>query len=283
MLGRQRVYIRRPVAILAIARNYGFNMTEPEVRNALVKSNYYADELLKLFGCSTVESMDISAFEGANVVWDLNNPIPKELENQYDIVFDGGTIEHVFNVPIALSNCARMLKTGGSFISTCPANNYFGHGMYQFCPELFYQAFSLTNGFKTDRMLITQNLYDVFADWYEVREPSKIKERVELHNALLTTILFETTKIGPASELQAQQSDYVAMWNESTSIPGIDPGIIKNCLAEAGVRHFIAWRLPDISIIHFYRKIKLILSSVSSSLFGPNQTHFKKYKRKFSQ
>ena len=48
--------------------------------------------------------MDASAFEGANFVHDLNNPIPEELHCKYDAVVDGGTLEHVFNVPVAFAN-----------------------------------------------------------------------------------------------------------------------------------------------------------------------------------
>ena len=47
-------------------------------------------------------------------------PLPERLYNAYDTVIDGGTIEHVFNVPEALS------------------------------PELFYRVFSPENGFRVD-------------------------------------------------------------------------------------------------------------------------------------
>ena len=36
---------------------------------------------------------------------------PKRLEKKFELIFDGGTIEHVFNVPNALETVFRMLKT----------------------------------------------------------------------------------------------------------------------------------------------------------------------------
>ena len=107
----------------------------------------YADDLFHGLGATTLDVMDVSGFEGANILHDLNQPVDTRLHNAYDCVFDGGALEHVFNFPLALKNCIEMVKVGGCFITITPANNWCGHGFYQFSPELFYRILSRENGF----------------------------------------------------------------------------------------------------------------------------------------
>ena len=63
---------------------------------------------------------------------------------QFDLVFDGGTLEHVFNFSTALKNCMHMVKPHGRFVSVTLPNNWCGHGFYQFSPELFFRALTLS-------------------------------------------------------------------------------------------------------------------------------------------
>ena len=49
-----------------------------------------------------------------------------------------------------------MLMLGGHFILVTPANNWFGHGFYQFGPDLFYQVFNSDNGFCVKEMVVTE-------------------------------------------------------------------------------------------------------------------------------
>jgi hypothetical protein len=53
------------------------------------------------------------------------------------LVFDGGTMEHVFHVPNYLANVHKLLKVGGYVIHQSPSNNYVDHGFYQFSPTFF--------------------------------------------------------------------------------------------------------------------------------------------------
>jgi len=40
--------------------------------------------------------MDFSAYEGADLVHNLNQPVVKSLEGRFNFILDGGTTEHVF-------------------------------------------------------------------------------------------------------------------------------------------------------------------------------------------
>lgn len=104
----------------------------------LVQEDGYSDTLFRKLGFGEIEVMDFSPYEGAGVIHDLNEPAPKALEKKFDFVFDGGTLEHVFNVPVALESMFRMLRVGGRFVSVNGLNGWQGHGMYQFNPELVW-------------------------------------------------------------------------------------------------------------------------------------------------
>jgi hypothetical protein len=41
-----------------------------------------------------------------------------------------------------------LLKVGGTFVASTPANYFMGHGFYQFSPELFFRLFCPENGFR---------------------------------------------------------------------------------------------------------------------------------------
>src|ERR1700756_3634019 len=80
----------------------------------------YMDHLFRAMGASCVDAMDASDFEGATILQDLNEPLAAHLRCKYDAVVDGGTLEHVFNVPTAFKNVMDALKVGGHFFGILP-------------------------------------------------------------------------------------------------------------------------------------------------------------------
>lgn len=110
----------------------------PGKRFDYLQDDGYCETLMRKLGFGEMEAMDFSDYEGATILHDLGKPIPDHLENQFDFIFDGGTIEHVFNVPVALENVFRMLKPGGRFVSANGMNGFSGHGLYQFSPDLVW-------------------------------------------------------------------------------------------------------------------------------------------------
>lgn len=97
-----------------------------------------------LFACGySVESLDLSDFEGADHIFDLNQrEVPDELKGQYDVVYTGGTIEHVFDIRQTLKNIFELLKPKGVIIHTGPTNGWVEHGFYQFSPTFFTDYYS---------------------------------------------------------------------------------------------------------------------------------------------
>lgn len=92
----------------------------------------------RALGFDAVSALDVSGFEWADVLHDLNAPLPAELHGRYDFVFNGGSLEHVFHLPNALGCVFDALKVGGRAAHLAPASNLIEHGFYSFSPTLFH-------------------------------------------------------------------------------------------------------------------------------------------------
>lgn len=177
----------------------------------------YADFFLRALGARTLDAVDASDFEGASIVHDLNEETPPALRGRYDAVIDCGALEHVFNVPAAFKFCMETLKCGGRFFAALPANNYCGHGFYQFSPEMFFRVFAPENGFESCRVWVA--LCYVAGRWldgpaYEVKDPSTMGERVHVYGTRTMLLLVEATRSRECEVYLKwpQQSDYAATW-----------------------------------------------------------------------
>ena len=166
----------------------------------------YSDGLFTALGATVTESLDITSAEKATIIHDLNEPVPAALHNHFDIVLDAGTLEHVFNIPQAFSNCMRMVRVGGKLIIHTVANNYMGHGFYQFSPELFFNLLSTQNGFKTESVLVVE--HSPRHRKFEAIAPEDAKSRFETTTFWRTDLICVATKLAEATFRIPQQSDY---------------------------------------------------------------------------
>lgn len=104
--------------------------------------------LFNLLGFEEVRSTDVSRVEGADHIVDLNDrTAASAIGAQFDLVFDSGTLEHVFHVPNALCNIFDCLEVGGCVMHVSPVNNHVDHGFYQFSPTLFVDYYA-ANGYE---------------------------------------------------------------------------------------------------------------------------------------
>jgi hypothetical protein len=178
-----------------------------------------ADELLSAWCHSaSVESLDVSDYQGASIVHDLNYPVPEELTDRYDLLVDGGSLEHIFNVPVALANYKRMVRPGGWLLVATTANNYMGHGFYQFSPELFYSYFSRENGYSIEHVGLALHPFPSSSlsdrcELYEVADPRTVKTRVGLVSGTpaLLLVLAKRLSATDATCDSVMQSDYQSL------------------------------------------------------------------------
>ena len=188
------------------------------------KDAIYFDEIFdKTHQTCNIESLDYSDFEGASVVHDLNVEIPSQYHEQYDVLIDGGTAEHIWDVKRTFFNYLSLVKPNGSLFINVPANNQFGHGFYQFSAEFFYSFFSEDYGCEVVTVLLDVHPYLggelASGKLYEVESPSKIGERVILCNKRPTSILVHVRKcksVDLGSQTPPIQSDYSSLYKESS-------------------------------------------------------------------
>jgi len=188
------------------------NLLEKEdfkLLNIQIDQNVYADNLLKQhFNLLSLNALDYSSFEDADIIHDLNIPLENS-NKQFNTIIDFGTSEHVFNVTECLKNISNLCKINGHIVHCLPANNNCGHGFWQFSPELFFNIYDNKNGFgETEIFLI--NLFDK-KNWYKINK-QKIGERLELNSKEPLYLLVKTKKIGKNLYQNINQSDYEHQW-----------------------------------------------------------------------
>jgi hypothetical protein len=213
MVGRQGLYLSKR-DLKDSFEAFGYVVDDELIDAIFTKSDGYAEQLLTCLGARAVHSFDNSAYEGATHLHDMNSGLPGEVKEQYTTVLDGGSLEHVFNFPMAIRNCMEMVRVGGHYLGITPANNLMGHGFYQFSPELYFSVFTRENGFDLISLIACEDRKR--ATWYAVRSPREVRRRVTLINAVpvsllivakrvMKTVIFETTP---------QQSDYLSVWHQ---------------------------------------------------------------------
>ena len=182
-------------------------------------------------GAKSIDSLDYSDYEGATIIHDMNLPVNKDMEERFSAVLDGGTLEHVFNYPVAIKNCMRMVEVGAHLILVTPANNFFGHGFYQFSPELFFSVLGEQNGFTQTQIFVQDDSFQ----WYKIKNPQDIKKRVDIccaeRKECLIYVVSKKINSTPQS-LTVLQSDYVLVWGkeEFPEIPGTVGGTSRRSI-----------------------------------------------------
>jgi hypothetical protein len=90
-----------------------------------------------LFAPSIIQSIDAGGTSAA-MKQDLNEPL--ELFQQFDVVINHGTAEHVFNIGQVFRSMHDAAKAGGLLIHESPFTGWVDHGFYCLQPTLFYDV-----------------------------------------------------------------------------------------------------------------------------------------------
>ncbi len=226
MIGRQNYLVSPELVGKVLDR---LNIADYRLEEIITKKFDFTEPFFEFLGASVIDSLDASTYEDASVIHDMNTPIPATLKGKYSMVFDGGSLEHVFNFPVGLKNAMEMVEEGGHFIGITPCNNFVGHGFYQFSPELFYRTLNERNGFAIERLIFYNSTE--FADWYEVSDPQKVQNRVTLANSQPSLLFIQAKKLKtvPIFESFPIQSDYNnIIWEKNESLIWDRPGKQQN-------------------------------------------------------
>ena len=291
-LGRQNL-LCSPIYLKQLFRSLDFwptGLNDAEFELRLCSNPYLADPLFLMLGANKVSAMDYSDFEGADVIHDLNLPLPPNLREQFDVVFDGGLLEHIFNFPTAMKSAMELVKETGHLILSTPANNYCGHGFYQFSPELFYRVLSADNGYRIKHISFVEahTYYSAIAGRYyfasldgrrfAVPDPHEIGGRVNLMNArpVLLNIIAQRVRVVPIFERMPQQSDYVALWEEDATQNSVPAGKRTETDSAGENAHPLKQRLSAGALLH------LRMHLIDRILRGIDPFHFRKLSKNYT-
>ena len=103
-------------------------------------------QLFDELGAATLMAMDVSDYEGATIIHDLNNPLPVALHNICDFLFDGSCLDNLFDPANAMRSFAKMLRPGGRMMLVEHGTAIQG-ALICFSPEWFYDFFA-ANGYE---------------------------------------------------------------------------------------------------------------------------------------
>ena len=222
-MGRQDL-LMTPHQLRKVCQSFGLSIDEGEAQRIAFDADRFSEPLFEKLGATKVDSMDASGFEGATVIHDLNEPLPSGLAGQYSLVFDGGTLEHVFSFPSAIRCCMELAALGGHVIVASPANNDMGHGFYQFGPDIFYRVFSPENGYQLQALFLVP-AYTTDGDWFKVMDPAKVGRRIGYNESLKPLYLYaiaQRVSLVPIFLRAPQQQDYSKEWKTRPN-KGVDP------------------------------------------------------------
>jgi len=210
-LGRQGLHLS-PDDLKENIKIFQYQIEDEMLNNFFINNNGYAEEFIQYLGANYVHSFDYSKYEGSTYVHDMNIAISNEFKNKYTVLLDGGALEHVFNFPVAIKNCMEMVEIGGHYLGITPANNFMGHGFYQFSPEVFFRVFAEENGYKLIKIMLFEDC--PHTQWLSVKDRKMI---VTIVNRLPAYLLIVAKKIKNVTifENLPQQSAYTSkMWND---------------------------------------------------------------------
>jgi SAM-dependent methyltransferase len=165
-IGRQTIYLS-PQQYVGILREHGVTPTKDQLEKTTIdrqtisrrtigntaEKDLISDRsLFHMLGVTDVRALDHSDYEGAEVLHDLNEPLPTRLESIADFIVDGSTIDNVFDPASALRNLAKLLRPGGRMLLLNALSNH--HEAYTIPSALWYLNYFVMNGFADCKVYI---------------------------------------------------------------------------------------------------------------------------------
>lgn len=180
------------------------------------------EEFFGIFSFDAIEVSDVSTDMKAGVVHDLNSAeVDPVHRGRFDVIFDGGTMEHVFHAPNVFAAIHGFLAESGRIIHNTPASNSIDHGFYSFSPCLYHEYYT-ANGYEIEtaylldygtrylpiRMTAFAYTPPLRRSWLDARRPGHVH-----YNYFVATKTARST-----AGRVPQQSFYEGVWAEASGV-----------------------------------------------------------------
>jgi SAM-dependent methyltransferase len=170
---------------------------------SLPKEKFSAHLFTQVLGARSYQSLDVSSYQGSEIIANLNHPLPREHLGRYDVVVDAGTLEHLANLSTALANIFGLLRPGGIYYFGVPCNNWVDHGFFQFSPTFFRDLCIDNPGLVLDDLYLGTE--DRYYD-YAAQSPAFLRTLLASRHKL--NVLGIIRKQGEHLQLDLTQSKY---------------------------------------------------------------------------
>lgn len=149
-LGRQTILLSRDKFVEFVGRHnlpYSASLIKIDVETVQSRQaphiQYVSDRsFYSSFSSARWDVMDVTDYEGANIICDLGGEIPGELCGQYDFIFNGSVLDNIFDAAGAMRNITRMLKPGGRVMHIEMATNLSFEYLI-FSPDWFFDFYTI--------------------------------------------------------------------------------------------------------------------------------------------
>jgi len=190
---------------------------------ALLASSFvHARTMFEAFGMREYQDIDKFDSDCPSILHDLNLDVPDSLVSKFGLVLDGGTAEHIFDLPKVLENMTKMLRIGGCIVHISSFS--LDHGFYGLSPVLYYDYYS-ANGFSELKCFLMEMDYSdiirTYASRHRVIEYEyglRLDDVVNPHKQL--TIFFAARKSAMVPEvIVPTQGTYAIRGNRGSCNP----------------------------------------------------------------
>ena len=204
----------------------------PSLKSDFKRLNFIQDiSLFQLMGFQGVITMDNSAYEGADIIHDLNLPLPEELAaklGRFDLVVDAGCLEHIFNTPQVLKNLHGLAADRGVVVHISPSSNHGDHGFYMFSPTFFQDCYSANRwNILFHYFFQYSSNYKAGSKIYQYRPEALLPISFgRLSRGLYGVFIVVRKQDGSTANANVQQGMYLAAWAEDAELN--NPKTFKN-------------------------------------------------------
>jgi len=109
------------------------------------QGSIFDHSLIASFSSCDYNCLDVSDYEGATIIHNMNIDIPELYHNTYDFIYNGSCMDNLFDPVTFLKNTSKMLKPGGRIIHLECASALAG-AYLSFSPEWFFSYYAI-NGY----------------------------------------------------------------------------------------------------------------------------------------
>src|SRR5262249_24549327 len=147
LVGRQTVMLTPEQALALLAREgvapLPGHVVEIDKSTVAAKDGFITDRsFFSMFSRGRVIALDVSDYEDAEIVHDLNCALPEKYRGVADFIFNGSCLDNLFDPAMAMQSISKMLRPGGRVMGVEHGTSING-AFVCYSPEWFFDFYAI--------------------------------------------------------------------------------------------------------------------------------------------